>query len=349
MGMVQSISINDVIQFKHHHCIIDARSEAEYNHAHIPKALNLPILNNEERKLVGTAYKQKSREEAIKLGLSFFGPKLNALIAQVEDWSKTYNTKTFIIYCWRGGLRSATLAWLLNMYGFTVYTISGGYKSFRKWSLQVFKQPFSFWVLGGFTGSNKTEILKEFAKKGEAVIDLESLASHRGSTFGQLGMPSQPSNEQFENDLAFQLFNYKEAPVIWVESESPRIGTISLPISFFEQLRLAKYIQLQIPFEERLKLIVEQYGVFPKLELEAGILRLQKRLGGLATKEAIIYLNNNDLYNCFSILLVYYDKYYAKGNSHYHKAQQFSIQLDTINPIANANYILEWKKQHLAQ
>lgn len=348
MGVVQVLSMQQVVSFKEPCVLIDVRSEAEYLHAHIPKALNLPILNNEERKQVGTLYKQKSREEAIKLGLDFFGPKLNSFITQAEAWRKAYNTKTFIIYCWRGGLRSQTMAWLLNMYGFTVYTIQGGYKAYRSWCLQQFVYPYKLIVLGGFTGSNKTQTLHQLKDNKEAIIDLEELACHRGSTFGQLGMPPQPSNEMFENQLAWQLFTFQNK-TIWVEAESQRIGCINLPLAFWATMQKAIYVQLTIPFEERLLLIMEQYGQFEKKDLLSGIKRIEKRLGGLLTKQAIQFLQEDDIYNCFAILLNYYDKYYTKSSLQNHTSTPIILEAFTTNSATNSKILLQWKNQHLPQ
>lgn len=348
MGVIQLLTINQFISLPASCCLVDVRSEAEFTHAHIPTALNLPILNNEERKQVGTTYKQKSREQAIKLGLDYFGPKLNVFITKAEEWSKQYNTKTFVLYCWRGGLRSKTMAWLLNMYGFDVYTIEGGYKAFRTWCLQQFDYSYNLIVLGGFTGSNKTKTLHQLQQMNEAVIDLEALASHKGSTFGQLGMPPQPSTEMFENKLALQLHERKDS-IIWVEAESSRIGTINLPLTFFEGMRKATYIAVEIPFEERLKLIVNDYGCFDKKNLQEAIERIKNRLGGLATKQATAYLFSNDLHNCFTILLQYYDKYYEKSSSINHQKAPTRFQFSTTNALQNAQQLLQWKNKNLPQ
>jgi tRNA 2-selenouridine synthase len=348
MGLLQLITINQFLSLPASYCLIDVRSEAEFDHAHIPQAQNLPILNNEERKLVGTTYKQKSKEDAIKLGLEYFGPKLNTFITKAEEWSKQNQTKTFVVYCWRGGLRSKTMAWLLNMYGFDVFTIQDGYKAFRTWCLQQFEQSHKLIVLGGFTGSNKTKTLHHLQQMNEPVIDLEALASHKGSAFGQLGMPPQPSTEMFENKLALQLYYHKETTV-WIEAESPRIGKINLPLSFFEKMKQAIYIKLDIPFEQRLELIINDYGFFDKKALQEAIERIKNRLGGLATQQAIEYLHSNNLQHCFGILLQYYDKYYEKSSNSNHYKTPIFIKFSTTNALQNAQQLLQWKNKHLPQ
>ena len=198
--------------------VIDVRSPSEYNHGHIIGSKNIPLFTDEERKIVGTAYKQESREQAIKIGLDFFGPKMKKIIEEVEGLmtnkqrakSKDGDCQLPIVnciflYCWRGGMRSAAIAWLLNLYGVKISVLAGGYKAYRNYVLETFSLPFSLKIVAGFTGSGKTEILHELEKRGEEIIDLEKLASHKGSAFGNINMPVQPTQEMFENLLAQDL------------------------------------------------------------------------------------------------------------------------------------------------
>jgi tRNA 2-selenouridine synthase len=221
--------------------IIDVRSPDEYAHAHIPNAFSLPLFTNEERAEIGTTYKQQSREAAIKLGLPFFGNKMQNMIEQVEGWAASYektngNKPTILVHCWRGGMRSAAVSWLLDLYGFKTEQLSGGYKAYRNWVLAQFEKNYSMKVLGGFTGSGKTEILLQLQKSKIPVIDLEGLAHHKGSAFGALGQHEQTSQEQFENNLAGALFHISAThPCFWIEDESQRIGTNMLPISFLQE------------------------------------------------------------------------------------------------------------------
>jgi tRNA 2-selenouridine synthase len=299
--------------------IIDVRSPGEYAHAHIPTAFSLPLFTDEERAAIGTTYKQESREAAIKLGLPFFGTKMQNMIEQVEGWVAVYektNAKkpTILVHCWRGGMRSAAVAWLLDLYGFKTKQLTGGYKAYRNWVLAQFEKNYTMKVLGGFTGSGKTEILLQLQKSKIPVIDLEGLANHKGSAFGALGQNEQASQEQFENNLAEALFNISAAhPYFWIEDESQRIGTNMLPISFFKNMRNSICYFIDIPFEARLQFIVEAYGRFAIADLIAATLRIQKRLGGLETKTAVNFLVENNIEAAFSILLKYYDKVYLKN------------------------------------
>lgn len=315
---IQKISVEDFVKLSLAHPVFDVRSEAEFSHAHIPGAFNLPLFNNEERAVVGTIYKQQSRELAIKKGLTFFGPKMKDMVEFVENTIANHHSssKTVLVHCWRGGMRSAGVAWLLDLYGFKVYTLVGGYKAFRNWVLKSFEQKDPFYILGGYTGSGKTIVLSALKEKNAAVVDLEGLAGHKGSAFGNIGLPKQPSQELFENKLAVEILKTKihhPEKSIWLEDESQRIGTVNIPQVMWNHIRTCTIYFLEIPFEERLDYLVATYGKLDKTQLGEAIQRIQKRLGGLETKTALQYLEENNLKECFSILLKYYDKQYSKG------------------------------------
>src|SRR6187401_1834491 len=319
---IEKINIEYFLELSKHYTVIDVRSPAEYKHAHIPGAYSLPLFTDEERAIVGTAYKQESGEKAIKHGLDFFGPKMKAVVEEVErildlrlqnadlnnNKSEIENLKSKIIllYCWRGGMRSGVVGWLLDVYGFKAYTLVGGYKKFRIHVLDTFKFPFDLKILGGYTGSGKTEVLKELERLGEHVIDLEDIAKHKGSAFGSIGMPDQPTQEMFENVLSIQLHTLRyesnnspnsnpqliiEHSPIWLEDESQRIGLINIPNDLWHTMRRSPLYFLEIPFDERLKHIVEEHGCFEKEKMIDAIVRIKDRLGSLEAKKAIEFLN----------------------------------------------------------
>jgi tRNA 2-selenouridine synthase len=338
---IEKINIEKFLELSKQYVVIDVRSPREYDHAHIPGAYNLPLFTDDERKIVGTAYKQESREAAIKIGLDFFGPKMRKMVEQVEsvvggrqlvamDRNDLQTANCLLIYCWRGGMRSAGVAWLMDLYGFKVYTLVGGYKRFRNYVLESFKLPFQLNILGGYTGSGKTEILKSLEEHGEIIIDLEEMVRHRGSAFGKIESEKQPSQEMFENILAQELrrkslnnksvSQFADNPItndsmttIWLEDESQRIGDINIPHELWNTIRQSPVYFLDIPFEKRLNRIVNEYGRVNKDKLIDSILRIQKRLGGLEAKNAINYLLENNTVECFRILLKYYDKWYLKS------------------------------------
>ena len=328
---IQKIDINTFLDLAASAIVLDVRSPGEYKQAHIPDAHSLPLFTDEERKVVGTAYKQQSRETAIKIGLDYFGAKMKAMVEEVEgicnpgsvkkdsasrDPKLISNPQTLIVHCWRGGMRSAAVAWLLDLYGFKVYQLTGGYKAYRKWVLAQFEKDYLFNIIGGYTGSGKTLLIQELVKQQKSVIDLEALANHKGSAFGAVG--TQPRQEMFENLLAQKLamlstVNCNPSTSIYLEDESQRIGNLQLPMPLWYSMRKCPVFFIDIPFEERLNFITEEYSKTEKEKLVTAIMRIQKRLGGLDTKNAINYLLEDNFTECFRILLKYYDKWYNKA------------------------------------
>ncbi len=343
---VEKLHIEKFLELAKQHLVLDVRSPGEYKHAHIPGAFSLPLFTDDERKIVGTAYKQESREQAIKIGLDFWGVKMKRMVEEAEGLigkrQQAINNASdnkellsiancILLHCWRGGMRSAGVAWLLDLYGFKVYTLAGGYKKYRNYVLDTFKLPFQFKILGGYTGSGKTELLKTLKEKGEAIIDLEGLANHKGSAFGNIGMPEQPGQEMFENILATEL-RYQSAvsgsqsataPIancelptancIWFEDESQRIGQVNIPPDIWKKMRQSLLYFLDIPFEERLKHIVQEYGQLDPEKVTDAITRISQKLGHLNAKTAILLLNEGKITESFDILLKYYDKHYFKS------------------------------------
>ena len=326
---IEKIHIEQFLELAKQHPVLDVRSPGEYKHAHIPGACSLPLFTDEERKIVGTAYKQESREQAIKLGLDFFGVKMRKMVEEVEQLSS--NSKTVLVHCWRGGMRSAGVAWLLDLYGFKVFTLVGGYKKYRNYVLDTFRLPFQFNILGGYTGSGKTELLKALKERGEKVIDLEGIANHKGSAFGNIGMPPQPGQEMFENLLAKELRKslegQPESPV-WLEDESQRIGLVNIPGELWKTMRQSPVYFLDIPFEERLKHIVQEYGQLDPEKLADAIGRISQKLGNLNAKTAILLLNEGKITESFDILLKYYDKHYFKS---LHNREGINSLLQTVD------------------
>jgi tRNA 2-selenouridine synthase len=341
--MIQKITIEEFLKLAKQYPVLDVRSPGEYTHAHIPTAHSLPLFTDEERKQVGTAYKQQSREAAIKIGLDYFGVKMRKMVEDVEFLVSRFSladeissitingqreTRNVLVHCWRGGMRSAAVAWLLDMYGFKVFVLTGGYKAYRKWVLAQFEKDYNFNIIGGYTGSGKTLLVHQLIKEKKTVIDLEGLANHKGSAFGAIENMPQPGQEMFENLLGekLQAASYElqeevssSSPFrglggcIWLEDESQRIGNLQIPMPLWYTMRKAPVFFMDIPFEERLKYITEEYGKQSKAYLKDAILRIQKRLGGLETKNAINFLEEENFNESFRILLAYYDKWYHKG------------------------------------
>ena len=313
---IKTLDIEDFIELSKSQPVLDVRSPGEFEHAHVPSAYSFPLFSDEERKIVGTTYKQVSRKDAIKIGLEYFGPNMRSMVEKAERIAEENKTNKLLVHCWRGGMRSAAIAWLLDLYGFEICLLSGGYKAFRKWVLSYFDNSISMMVLGGYTGSGKTEILHALESKGELIIDLEGIAGHKGSAFGRIGLPPQQSCEMFENTLAKELQKHSilfPKQSIWLEDESQRIGAVSIPHELWLTIRKQNLFFLKIPFEQRLEYIEESYGKLNNEELQEAVIRIKKKLGGLETKLSIEFLQKGNIKEAFRILLHYYDKLYQKA------------------------------------
>ena len=338
--MIQFINIEEAINLQKP--IIDVRSPLEYEKGHIPNANNIPLFSNDERAHVGTVYKQNSKEAAIELGYSYVNPKLNQFI---EDAKKVAPDGSVIVHCWRGGMRSQSFAEHLMANGFDdVKVIEGGYKAFRNFVLDYFKTPFSLKIIGGYTGSGKTEILHDLKKQGEQVIDLEGLAHHKGSAFGGIGQGEQTSVEQFENNLYSKISQLNLNKTIWLEDESQNIGKVIIPTSLFAQMQKAEVLFLEISKEERAKHLVSGYADCEDELLKDGIQRISKRLGGLRTQQALKFLDKKDYYNVALMTLDYYDKYYLIGLQKKPASRIRKLKLASTHHHQNAIDILKYIK-----
>jgi len=341
---IKRISIDECILTSSSCSVIDVRSPGEFLHAHFPSAQNIPLFSDEERKEVGTAYKKIGRETAIKIGLDYFGPKMKLIIEEVEKINKKGDP--LIVYCWRGGMRSAGISWLLDLYGYNVHTLVGGYKSFRTWVLNQFTKKYDFSVLGGYTGSGKTEMIESIKKSGSQAIDLEKLAHHKGSAFGGIGQSKQPSQEMFENTLAIEL---NKSPACWLEDESQRVGSLNIPHLLWQQIRNAPLYFMDIPFEERLQYILKDYGALDVNKLIESTLRIQKRLGPLETKNTIMLLKEKNITEAFRILLQYYDKQYLKALNKRDNMEErlHRIPSNTTQPLDNTEKLFSYLKNNI--
>lgn len=322
--MASTLPINNFIDHlkESEKVLIDVRSEGEYEYGHIQGAKNIPLLNNEDRIIVGTIYKQQGREAAVRMGFELVGKKFVDFIDNAKELSPE---KEIYLYCWRGGMRSNIMAWVLNMSGFKITLLKGGYKTYRNWALQQFETPKNILILGGKTGSGKTEILNELKKSGEQIIDLEKIANHKGSSFGGLGQLPQPTQEHFENLLAWQWNDVDENKVLWLENESRTIGKRKIPDTIFESMRNADVMEVERDIEIRKERILSEYGSFDKSLLAERTNGISKRLGGLRLKQALAYLEDNDLNSWVEMMLDYYDKTYSHSNLERDKSKAILI------------------------
>jgi len=308
--MPEKLDPNAFVTAAAHRPILDVRSPGEFERAHIPGAISFPLFTDEERARVGTTYKQVSKDAAVELGLEFVGPKLAKWVKLAK---KLAFNNTVYVHCWRGGMRSGSMAWLLETAGIQVKLLEGGYKAYRNFVLSKLEEPIPLIVLGGKTGSGKTEILIEMKRRGVQVIDLEGIAHHRGSAFGHLGLEEQPTSEHFENVLVGELMQLDYSRPIWVEDESRHIGKVFMNATFYDQLRAAPVLFLDIEAQYRLPHLVDVYAHYPKEELARAIDKIKKRLGGDHAKDAHEALEMDNFSEVAAITLHYYDKAYVHG------------------------------------
>ena len=311
---------NDLKEFRNTKgLLIDVRSPDEYYKGHMPNSINIPIFNNEERSIIGKKYKLSGREIAVREGFKIMENKIDNLIEEFilikekffNSTSNKFSYKENIkIYCARGGMRSQSMFWLLEKFKYPCVTLNGGYKTYRNWVLNCFKDKQKIIVIGGKTGTRKTKILKKLKSLEYQIIDFESLANHRGSSFGGLGMIDQPTNEQYENLISEDLDKCNKLKYVFVEAESPNIGKNRIPHELYKQMRNSKRIEIIRDERIRIDELVNTYSKYEKNDLKNSVLRISKRLGPQRTKYAIDSIEKEDWENVCKSVLDYYDRCY---------------------------------------
>jgi tRNA 2-selenouridine synthase len=244
--------------------IIDARSPAEHAEDRLPGAVNWPVLDDDERRAVGTEYKQVSAFDARKHGAAMVARRVAEIVERhVADKPREWQP---LVYCWRGGQRSGTLAWFLSQIGFRVHVLQGGYKAFREQvreQLKALPERFDFSVVAGRTGSGKTRLLQALANEGAQVLDLEGLAKHRGSVLGGLEHEPQPTQKAFDTAVWHALHGFDAARPVFVESESRKIGALAVPDALLARMRSdSRVVMVEMPDDARVRLLLEEYGFF---------------------------------------------------------------------------------------
>lgn len=312
---MENLRVDDFLLQSKDGIIIDVRTPSEFSGGHIPSAINIPIFSDDERAIVGTIYKKQSKEKAVEKGLDFVGIKLGDFVRTVRKMIRKHSLGVDVkiyLYCWRGGMRSNSMAWLFTTAGFNVEVLKGGYKAYRASFLDKINSDYwKYIILGGPTGCGKTYILEELKEQGEQVVDLEGLARHRGSAFGRFGhIEPQPTSEQFANLLYSELLTFDREKPIWCEGESMSIGKVFMPQEFYNAIQRSELIHFDMPVDIRLEHIMGDYGDCPKEILEQSFENISKRLGYDNAKKAIDLIASGEVKQAASIALGYYDKAY---------------------------------------
>lgn len=313
--MLRDITVQELEEIKDA-VIIDVRSEDEYKEGTIPGAVNVPLFNNEERAEIGEIYSKVSPKTAYKKGLEIASKKLPGLYRNIEDLT---GKKPVVLFCWRGGMRSRSLAVVLDLMGLSIYRLVGGYKAYRRKIVDFFQREFPFHVvvIRGNTGVGKTELLNKLRNDGYPAVDLEKLSNNRGSVFGYIGLGIQPSQKMFESLLYEEIARLNNYPYIIVECESKRIGRITLPNSLYNAMQEGTQVLLFDTLDNRVNRLVKEYAAKPETieEFKSSLERLKKRLGKEKINNYIKLLEERKFAEFAERLVTeYYDKLYGYPN-----------------------------------
>jgi len=331
----RGLSVDEFYKQSQNELIIDVRSPIEFFKGHLPNAINIPLFEDTERAEIGTLYKQQGKDTAVTRGLEIVSPKMVAFINQVKSLTK--NKKVFV-YCFRGGMRSNSFAWLMNTAGLDACILIGGYKAFRNYVLSSFEHPRRIVLLGGKTGSGKTDILKQLHLQGLQTIDLEKIAHHKGSAFGAINESKQNPQQVFDHELFEELFSLNAYDWMVFEDESQTIGFNKLPHPLWLQMKAAPIVKIEIPFELRVQKLVDDYSTTDIAALKDCVLKIAEKLGPTNTKKCLEHLEAHELADVARLSLLYYDKAYE----HLYKNKRQSITLlesDTIDAVVNAQKV----------
>ncbi|MBO8172748.1 MAG: tRNA 2-selenouridine(34) synthase MnmH [Bacillaceae bacterium] len=321
---MQDIKIEEALN-RDHMIFIDVRSPVEFEEATIPGAINIPLFSNEEREKLGIVYKQEGPEKAKWLAMEWVSPRIPQLMASIKKWQDQGHVP--VIFCWRGGMRSKAVATFAGYAGLQVYRLHGGYRSFRQHvvkSLSAELAPARFIVLHGLTGIGKTQILHKLQEKNQPILDLEGMAHHRGSVFGEIGIHRPGNQKTFDGLLFHHLLRLKNQPYIFMEAESKRIGRVILPDFLLDKKKKGLHVLLTAPLSVRVERTyqeyVEPYQDEPWFEQRVAhaFKTIEKRLSPDVRKECEQCMIEKDYRRLIHLLFEhYYDPRYQHKFSEY--------------------------------
>lgn len=331
----EAINVDNFLLQSPEKLVIDVRSPIEFKKGHIPGAINIPLFDDLERAEIGTLYKAKGKEDAVMRGLEIVSPKLTTFITEAK---KNTKNKGVLVYCFRGGMRSNSFGWLMNTAGLEAVIMQGGYKAYRNHVLKKFEENYKLLLLGGPTGSGKTEILKQL-KNDIPLVDLEALANHKGSAFGGIGQPAQLPQQLFENNFYNELCKIDPLNYFLVEDESMSIGYNKIPYPFWLQMKQAPIIKLMIPFDLRVNRLVNEYGKEDVEQLKKSVRNISQQLGPNNTKDCLQWLDEGKLADVAALTLRYYDRAYEYNHTQKNKKIIIPVETDTDHSVTNARKV----------
>lgn len=339
---IQKIEIAELLQNQEQFVIVDVRSAKEYEEDHIPGAVSMPILTDEERHEVGTLYKQVSKETAKEQGLIYAAPKLLNYYRFARDTVKS--GKRICFACFRGGMRSHSVATVVTMMNIPAYVLEGGYKAYRQEVNRFFEDPmpFSLLVLHGYTGVGKSLALEALEKKGEPIVHLERLAMNSGSVYGNVFYDDRTvTQKNFESALYAEIHANLGSgkKYAWVESEGKRVGKAVLPAKFYQATAEGTHIRLETTIEQRIQNLYRDYSEGGRMEiLVAATNRLRKRLGHERCDKILKAIQQDCMEEAIQELLIhYYDPLYEHSMD-----WPYSTTVYYENPLALADKLIQW-------
>ena len=340
------LSVSEFLEARGRHPVIDVRSPGEFNKGHIPGAVNIPLFSDDERAAIGSVYKSRGKETAVVRSLEFTGPKMADYVRQAWEIVQSSNSNRLLVHCWRGGMRSTGMGWLFNMAGMEADILENGYKAYRNYIIALFEKAEKIIVLGGYTGTGKTEILRHISEHYQ-VADLEKYAHHKGSAFGFIGESRQPTTEQFANELADEWMGYDPGKPIWLEDESKTIGTVYLPETLYLGIRSSNVIFIDMARKLRIERLVKDYAKYDKTMLNTALDKIVKRLGHQKYKTACDALEKDDFEQVAEIALGYYDKTYLFGLGKRDSEKIHKLQVNTEDALTNAEIIMDYYRSNI--
>ncbi|MBD2868937.1 tRNA 2-selenouridine(34) synthase MnmH [Paenibacillus arenilitoris] len=330
--MFQDITVEELLELrrKGEAQLIDVRSPSEYAESTIPGSVNIPLFDDKERAEIGTLYKQESVEAAKERGLEIVSGKLPGFIREIAGSGPPRK----VVFCWRGGMRSRTSATLASLMGHKMYRLTGGFRAYRRWVVETLEGIAELppcYVVNGFTGTGKTELLARLRERGYPVLDLEWMAQHRGSIFGHIGL--SPSNQKtFDSRLVHELIRLKDAPYLILEAESKRIGKIVLPEFLMKAKEAGTSLYVEMPIEARVANIVGDYKPAEhKEDFVRSFERIEKRIHTPVAAEIRASLAEDRFEDAARLLLLhYYDPRYQYATEQYEQ-ERITIAAAGVN------------------